>query len=141
MSNDNENTPLEQSLRELEGPPPTAWELYGTKSGVTFSGEGSATPGSVDNVLHIKSTNGKKAILVAGITQSNITAGGLTYYALPFLILIPDLQLDAVSGKVDLPAPLPASLIPGTMVFMQCFAESNTNNYSKWSEGLKLTVQ
>ena len=26
MSNDNENTPLEQSLRELEGPAPAAWE-------------------------------------------------------------------------------------------------------------------
>jgi len=125
------------------GAPPPAWVLYGTKSGVEFNGTGSATPGSVDNVLAIKSTNGKKAIMVVGLTQSNLTNVnlGLTFYALPWLLQINDLQLAGLDGTLNLPAPLPLSLTPGLKLYFQVFAQKANNVYGKYSEGLELTVQ
>jgi hypothetical protein len=124
-------------------PPPTAWANYGTKSGVEFTGAGSATPGSVDNVLSITSTPGKKAILVAGLVQSELvnTSLGLTFYALPWNIMVPDLQLSALNGTLDVPAALPLDVPPGTKLYMQVFAQKANNTYGKYSEGLELTVQ
>jgi hypothetical protein len=135
--------PIRLTGRTNGVPPPPAFVNYGVKSGVDFTGTGSGTPGSIDNVLHIKSTNGKKAILVVGLTQSEVvnTNLGLTFYAVPWLIQINDLQLGALDGTLDLPAPLPLSLSPGMQLSMQVFAQKLTNVYGKYSEGLELTVQ
>src|SRR5262249_24417132 len=65
-----------------------AWVNYGTKNKVTLTGSGSATPGSVDNVITIKNNpGGKSVILVGGLVQSDIFSPNLNlqFYALPWI--------------------------------------------------------
>jgi len=135
--------PIKLTGRANGTPPPAAWENYGVASGVTFTATGSATPGSVDNVLHMKSTNGKKAILVVGLGQSDIPFPklGLNFYAFPWIVQINDLPLAALDGTLDLPIALPATLPPGFKIELQVFAQKLDNSYSKYSAGLELTVQ
>ncbi len=126
------------------GAPPSPWQNYGDKSGVTLNGSGSATPGSVDNVITITNNpSGKSVILVAGLSQSDFFSApiGLHFYAHPWIIQLAPILTDPFSGTVALPAPLDASLVPGTQIFMQAFGQNLANLYKKWSEGLQLTIQ
>jgi hypothetical protein len=126
------------------GAPASPWENYGVKSGVTLSATGSALPGSVDNVITIKNNPaGKSVILVAGVSQADFFSAsiGLHFYAHPWLLQLNPLVTDPFSGNVVLPAPLPGTLTAGDEIYMQAFGQNLSNQYKKWSEGLKLTVQ
>jgi hypothetical protein len=126
------------------GGTPSPWQNYGVKSGVTLNGSGSATPGSVDNVITIKNNPaGKSVILVAGVSQSDFFSAsiGLHFYAHPWILQLAPIVTDPFNGEVALPAPLPASLTPGDEIFLQAFGQNLSNQYKKWSEGLHLTIQ
>ncbi len=135
--------PIRLKGREVGGAP-NPWSNYGEKSGVTLNATGSATPGSVDNVITIKNNPaGKSVILVAGVSQSDFfSAGiGLHFYAHPWLLQLAPLATNPLNGEVVLPAPLPGTLTAGDEIYMQAFGQNLSNDYKKWSEGLKLTVQ
>jgi hypothetical protein len=121
-----------------------AWVNYGEKNKTTLTGEGSATPGSVDNVITIKNNPpGKSVILVAGITQADFfqPSLGLQFYAFPWLVQLAPIGTNIVDGTVDLPAALDVSLPPGTQLFLQAFGQNLSNQYKNWSAGLQITIQ
>jgi len=121
-----------------------AWTIYGTKKKVDLSATGSATPGSVDNVITIKNNpGGKSVILVAGLVQSDIFSVNLDLqlYAMPWIIQLAPMVTSVIDGTVNLPTPLDASLPPGTQIFLQAFGQNLSNQYKNWSEGLELTIQ
>jgi|GEM_PF-2899998 len=125
-------------------PPILPFSNYGTGNGPTLTGEGSATPGSVDNVLHLHaSPPGKDVILVAGITQSDIFQAnlGLNLYAFPWAIQLAPMPTPLLNGNVDLAAPFDVSLQPGDEFFVQIFSQNISNQYKKYSPGLKIIVQ
>lgn len=138
--------PFASFVMELVGrvntPPAQPWVKYGVANGVTLTGDGPATPGSTDNSLYIKGTINKKAILVAGLVQSDLTTGqGLKLYAFPWLVFIPELQLQGVLGELTLPVTIDPALVTGTKIYLQAFSQDLSNNYSKWSKGTELTIQ
>lgn len=126
------------------GAPPNPWVNYGTKQKVTLTGEGSATPGSVDNVISVKvNPAGKSFILVAGLTQADFfqPSIGLHFYAFPWLVQLAPIVTPPASGQVDLPAAFPGDVPVGTKIYMQAFGQNLSNNYVNWSEGLEVTIQ
>jgi len=126
------------------GAPTSPWVNYGTKQKVTLTGDGSATPGSVDNVITVKvNPAGKSFILVAGLTQSDIFQAnlGLQFYALPWLVQLAPIITPPASGQVDLPAAFPGDVPVGTKIYMQAFGQNLANSYVNWSEGLEVTIQ
>lgn len=126
------------------GAPPSAWSNYGVKNKVTFTGDGSALPGSLDNVLHVKcNPAGKDFVMVVGLTQSDFFLAGpsLHFYAHPWLVQLAPITTPVLTGVVDLAAPFPAALPSGTNLFFQVFAQNLAGNYVNWSEGLQCTVQ
>jgi hypothetical protein len=137
------STTMRLKGREI-GAPPSAWSNYGVKNKVTLTGDGSATPGSLDNVIHVKcNPAGKNFVLVVGITQSDFVQGGLglNIYAFPWLLQLAPITTPVLTGVVDLAAPFPAALPTGTNLYMQAFAQNLAGNYVNWSEGLQCTVQ
>jgi hypothetical protein len=126
------------------GAPPSAWTNYGIKNKVTLTGDGSATPGSVDNVITVKANPaGKDFILVAGITQSDFFLGGpgLHFYAFPWLVQLAPITTPLLNGTVNLPAAFPANVPVGLNIYLQAFAQNLGGNYVNWSEGLQVTIQ
>jgi hypothetical protein len=129
--------------REIGAPPP-AWVNYGDKNKVTLTGDGSATPGSLDNVIHVKcNPAGKDFVLVAGITQADFVNAhlGLHFQAFPWLVQLAPITTPVLSGAVDLPAPFPVDVPVSTNIYMQVFAQNLAGAYKNWSEGLQVTVQ
>ncbi|MGQ0553670.1 MAG: hypothetical protein ACT4PU_10680 [Planctomycetota bacterium] len=127
-------------------PPALPWTNYGVKNGMNLTATGSATPGSVDNVINITGTPGKKAVLVVGLSQVDVVGGqfGYSFYTLPWLLVIPNLTVPLLGGGVDVSAPLPIELLPGNEIFFQSFGQAagaGNTPYTKWSAGLKLVVQ
>jgi hypothetical protein len=135
--------PIRLKGREIGAPPP-AWTVYGDKNKVTLTGTGSATPGSLDNVVHVKcNPAGKDFVLVAGITQADFTNAhlGLHFQAFPWLVMLAPITTPVLTGSVDLPAPFPVDVPVGTNIYMQVFAQNLAGAYKNWSEGLQVTVQ
>ena len=132
-------------IGRFNNPPPVVWENYGdTKNKVTLEGTGSATPGSVDNVLHLKHNVVTKPLtLVVGLTQSDILNQnlGIHFYALPWVLLVGPLTVNLQDGTLDLPAPFDPALVPGTEIYMQAFGQALSNQWKNYSFGLKVTVQ
>lgn len=125
-------------------PPVTPWTNYGEANDIVLTGEGPATPGSNDNVLHISANPpGKNVILVAGVAQSDFFKPSLQlhFYAWPWLVQLAPITTPLLTGDVDLAAPLDASLQPGDKIYMQVFGQNLGGSYKKWSEGLELTIQ
>ena len=129
----------------FNNPPVNPWENYGdTKNKVTLEGSGSATPGSVDNNLHLShGVPTKPLTLVVGLTQSDIlkVTTGVHFYALPWVLMVGPLTVNPVNGDLDIPAPFDPALIPGTEIYMQAFGQNLANVWKNYSFGLKVTVQ
>jgi hypothetical protein len=126
------------------GLPPSAWSNYGEKNKVTLTGEGSATPGSVDNNIQVKcNPAGKNFILVAGITQADFFQSSLAlqFYAFPWIVQLAPITTPALNGTVNLPVEFPVDTPVGLNIYMQAFAQNLSNSYKNWSEGLQVTIQ
>lgn len=135
--------PMRLKGRE-NGAPPPAWVNYGTKNKVTLTGDGSATPGSTDNVIHVKcNPAGKDFVLFAGLAQADFFNAHLAeqFYVFPWLVQLAPITTPVLTGSVDLPAPFPASVPVGTVFFTQVWAQGLSGKYVNWSEGLQCTVQ
>ncbi len=132
-----------QLTGRANNPQPNPWVSYGSAGGMTLTASGPATPGSSVNQIHLSGTKGKKAVLVVGLTQSSVTAGvqQMTFYALPWIVMLPDIPLSTIAGTATLPATIPSAVPSGTKIDMQAFGQSLVNIYNKYSAGLELTVQ
>lgn len=128
----------------VNGAPANPWVNYGVKQKVTLTGAGSATPGSVDNVITVKvNPAGKSFILVAGLSQADFfqPSIGLHFYAFPWLVQLAPIVTPPATGVVDLPAAFPGDVPVGTKIYMQAFGQNLANSYVNWSEGLEVTIQ
>jgi hypothetical protein len=123
---------------------PSAWQNYGTKNKVTLTADGSATPGSVDNVIHVKcNPAGKSFVLFAGLGQADFFNAHLQqhFYVFPWLVQLAPITTPTLTGQVDLPAALPANVPVNTVFYIQVWAQNLAGEYVNWSEGLQCTVQ
>jgi hypothetical protein len=148
LGTNNGTTVMQSFVMRLKGRAngtlPSAWQNYGSKNKVTLTADGSATPGSVDNVIHVKcNPAGKDFVLFAGLNQGDFFNAhlGQQFYVFPWLVQLAPITTPALTGAVDLPAALPANVPVNTVFYIQVWAQNLGGQYQNWSEGLQCTVE